>query len=114
MSIISLQIYNNTDQIGENLKYLFNQLSLINEDQRILNTMYILELLETQDPENEIRKVLVSPEVLKCLYQCILDLPQQYKTEKNKQLSIICAKIIASIGLCQPFVNDPLTLKATN
>lgn len=24
------------------------------------------------------------------------------------------AKCIAAIGLCQPFVNDPLTLKATN
>ncbi len=41
-------------------------------------------------------------------------MPQDYKQEKSRKLSIICAKCVAAIGLCQPFVNDPLTLKATN
>jgi hypothetical protein len=41
-------------------------------------------------------------------------MPQDYRHEKSRKLSIICAKCVASIGLCQPFVNDPLTLKATN
>ena len=41
-------------------------------------------------------------------------MPQDYRSDKSRKLSIICAKCVASIGLCQPFVNDPLTLKATN
>ncbi len=48
------------------------------------------------------------------MYQGILEMPQDYKQEKSRKLSIICAKCVAAIGLCQPFVNDPLTLKATN
>ncbi len=60
------------------------------------------------------RKVIVSQDILKIVYQGILEMPQDYKQEKSRKLSIICAKCVASIGLCQPFVNDPLTLKATN
>jgi len=41
-------------------------------------------------------------------------MPQDYKHEKSRKLSIICGKYVGAVGLCQPFVNDPLTLKATN
>ena len=42
-----------------------------NLDIRFLGVQYILELLE-QPEQDEIRKVLVSPEVLKVVYQGIL------------------------------------------
>jgi len=58
--------------------------------------------------------VLVSPEVLKVVYQGLLELKQQYKNKKNKEFAILCAKCIASIGLCHSFVNDPVLLKASN
>ena len=74
---------------------------------------YILELLE-QPEQDEIRKVLVSPEVLKVVYQGILQLKQGSKTYRNQRFGVLCAKCIASIGLCHSFVNDPVLLKATN
>ena len=36
------------------------------------------------------------------------------KTEKSIELSVLCGKVIAAIGLQHAFVNDELTLKATN
>lgn len=113
VAIIAGELYKTPDDIADNLKKHACFLQGANEDIRILNIMYILELLEQQN-QDEIRKVLIRPDVLKVVYQCILELNQSYETEKSKQLSILCAKCIACIGLCQPFVNDPLTLKATN
>ena len=46
ISIISQHLYSTTDDIAENLKYLVRSLQTGNEDIRLLNTTYILELLE--------------------------------------------------------------------
>lgn len=107
------ELYKSPEDIAESLKQLVQTLQTGNQDIRLLNTTYILELLEQQE-QSAVRKVLVSPDILKIVYQGILEMPQDYKEEKSRRLSIICAKCIAAIGLCQAFVNDPLTLKATN
>lgn len=49
-----------------------------NEDIRLLNTSYLLELLE-QAEQSAVRKVLVSAEILKITYQGLLEMPQDYK-----------------------------------
>jgi hypothetical protein len=76
--------------------------------------MYILELLESNEKENKVRKVLVSPKVLKVVYLNIIDLKQDYLTQQNIEFSVICGKVIAAIGLQHQFVNDTVYLKATN
>jgi hypothetical protein len=67
ISIISSHLYNTPDDIAENLRHMITTLQTGNEDIRILNTTYILELLEQQE-QNSVRKVLVSPELLKIVY----------------------------------------------
>ena len=34
--------------------------------------------------------------------------------DKNREIGTKCAKVIAAIGLCHQFVNDPVLLRATN
>lgn len=99
ISIISSHLYSNPDDIADNLKHLVHSLQTGNEDIRILDTTYILELLEQQE-QNAVRRILVSPDILKIVYQGILEMPQEYILEKSRQLSLECAKVIASIGLC--------------
>ena len=84
------------------------------EDIRILGTMYILELLESKEKDNQVRKVLVTPKVLKVVYLNILELKQDYQTKQNIEFSVLCGKVIAAIGLQHQFVNDTVYLKATN
>lgn len=113
VAIVANELYTTRETIAENLKKHVLSLQTANEDIRILNTMYILELLEQKETD-EIRKVLMSPDVLKVVYQNILEVKHTFTTEKSEKLAIICARCIAYIGLCHPFVNDPLILKATN
>jgi hypothetical protein len=54
------------------------------------------------------------PEMLKVVYQGILELKQNCNTAKNQQFGVICARVVAAIGFCHSFVNDPILLKATN
>ena len=57
---------------------LVQSLRSTSEDIRILGTMYILELLESKDKDNQVRKVLVTAKVLKVVYLNILELKQDY------------------------------------
>jgi len=34
--------------------------------------------------------------------------------EKSMRFGVLCAKVISIIGLCYPFVTDPILLKANN
>jgi hypothetical protein len=52
--------------------------------------------------------------MLKLIYQSILELKKNCNTAKNQKFGVICARIIAAIGFCHSFVNDPILLKATN
>ncbi len=67
ISIISQHLYSCQDDIADNLKYLIRSLQTGNEDIRLLNTTYILELLE-QSEHNSVRKVIVSQDILKIVY----------------------------------------------
>ena len=67
ISIISQHLYSCQDDIADNLKYLVRSLQTGNEDIRLLNTTYILELLE-QSEHNQVRKVIVSHDILKIVY----------------------------------------------
>jgi hypothetical protein len=84
-----------------------------NLDIRMLGVQYILELLE-QPEQDEIRRVLVTPEVLRVVYHGILLLKQRSSTRKNQKIGVMSGKVIAAIGLCYQFVNDPVLLRATN
>ena len=84
-----------------------------NLDIRMLGVKYILELLE-QPEKDEIRRVLVSPEVLRVVYHGILQLKQRSASRRNQEIGQMSGKVIAAIGLCHQFVNDPVLLRATN
>ena len=58
-----------------------------------------MEILESKDNANAIRKKLVEFEILKCVYINVVSLKQDYKTEKSIELSVLCGKVIAAIGL---------------
>jgi hypothetical protein len=60
---------------------LVQNLRSASEDIRILSTQYILELLEMKSKDYNVRKVLVTPRVLKIVYLNIIDLKQDYQTE---------------------------------
>ena len=61
--------------------------------------MYILELLESKDRDNNVRKILVKDTVLKVVYLNIIDLKKDYQTKQNIEFSILCGKVVAAIGL---------------
>ena len=108
------ELYSSPEKIADNLMFLVQTLKTASEDIRILGAMYILELLESKDSKNQVRKVLVSNKVLKHVYLNVIDLKQDYKTKQNIEFSVLCGKIIAAIGLQHSFVNDNVYLKATN
>ncbi len=58
VQIIAQHLYSTPEDITENLKYLVGSLQTGNEDIRLLNTTYLLELLEQTEP-SAVRKVLV-------------------------------------------------------
>jgi len=93
------ELYQTDDSIAKNIIILVQTLRSASEDIRILGTMYILELLESKEKDNNVRKVLVSNKVLKVVYLNIIDLKQDFKTQQNIEFSILCGKIIAAIGL---------------
>lgn len=70
--------------------------------------------MESKHSDDRIRKKLVEFKILKTVYTNVVALKQDYKTEKSIELSVLCGKVIAAIGLQHAFVNDELTLKATN
>lgn len=72
------ELYSTDKSIAENLIILVQSLRSASEDIRILGTMYILELLETKDKDNNVRKVLVSNKVLKIVYLNVIELNQDY------------------------------------
>lgn len=43
-----------------------------------------------------------------------MELKQSSDSRKSIDFGVICAKVIAFIGLCHPFVTDPVLLKANN
>jgi len=108
------QLYDTPESIARNLTILVQNLRTASEDIRILGTMYILELLESKESDNSVRKVLVTEKVLKVVYLNIIELKQDYKTSQNIEFSVLCGKVIAAIGLQHSFVNDTVYLKATN
>ena len=82
VKLVSNELYSSKQDIAKNLKEHVILLGKANLDIRFLGVQYILELLE-QPEQDEIRKVLVSPEVLKVVYQGILQLKQGQKTYRN-------------------------------
>ena len=97
----------------KHLKEHVQMLEMSNLDIRMLGVRYILELLEKPESD-DIRKVLVTPDVLRVVYHGILQLKQRSKSSKNQSIGIMSGKVLAAIGLCHNFVNDPLLLRATN
>ena len=75
VKLVSNELYSSKQDIAKNLKEHVILLGKSNLDIRILGVQYILELLE-QPEQDEIRKVLVQPEVLRVVYQGILQLKQ--------------------------------------
>jgi hypothetical protein len=61
--------------------------------------MYILELLESKEKDNNVRKVLITNKVLKIVYLNIIELKKDYETKSNIDFSILCGKVVAAIGL---------------
>lgn len=73
VQLVSNELYVTKEDIAKNLKDHVLMLEKSNLDIRILGVQYILELLE--EPEtNDIRKVLVTPEVLRVVYHGVLAL----------------------------------------
>ena len=114
VDIIYNELYDTEAKIGQNLIYHVKNLKNQSEDIKILGVKYILEILESKDNANAIRKKLVEFKILKCVYINVVSLKQDYKTEKSIELSVLCGKVIAAIGLQHTFVNNELTLQATN
>ena len=71
--IIANELYSSRDDIVKNIKEHVYSLKRSNEDIRLLSTKYILEILESKEA-TEVKKVLVSPDVLKIVYHSILEL----------------------------------------
>ena len=70
-----------------------------------MGVRYILELIEMKEA-NPVRNVLVEPEILQIVYEAIINLKHDDCTEKNVELSVLCGKVIAAIGLAHSFTND--------
>lgn len=68
------ELYQTPESIAKNLIILVQSLRTASEDIRILGTKYILELLESKDKNNNVRKVLVTNKVLKVVYLNIIEL----------------------------------------
>ena len=54
------------------------------------------------------------PEMLKVVFQGILELKHSCFTAKNQQFGSLCGRVIGAIGISHSFVNDPILLKVTN
>jgi hypothetical protein len=70
--------------------------------------------MESKDQTSDIRRVMCNPEFLKQVHACILELKQVDKSPKAIDFGVACAKVIAFIGICHPFVTDPILLRANN
>ena len=114
VEIVANELYDTETKIAKNLVYHVGNLKNQSEDIKILGVKSVLEILECKNGEDKIRKKLVEQKVLKIVYMNVVSLKQDYKTEKSIELSVLCGKVIAAIGLQHAFVNDELTLKATN
>ena len=99
VQLVSNELYENEADIGKYLKKHVQMLEKSNLDIRMLGVKYILELLEKPE-QDQIRKVLVSTDVLRVVYHGILQLKQRSSTCKNRDIGIISGKVIAAIGLC--------------
>ena len=99
VQLVSNELYENEADIGKYLKKHVQMLEKSNLDIRMLGVKYILELLEKPE-QDQIRKVLVSNDVLRVVYHGILQLKQRSSTCKNRDIGIISGKVIAAIGLC--------------
>ena len=113
VKLVSNELYATKADTAKHLKEHVQMLEKSNLDIRMLGVQYILELLE-QPEQDEIRRVLVTPEVLRVVYHGILQLKQRSSTCKNHRIGVMSGKVIAAIGLCHQFVNDPVLLRATN
>ena len=114
VQIFYQELYSNEKSIGQNLLYHINNLKNQSEDLRILGVWYLLEIIEQKDMDDPVRKKLIEPKILKQVYTNVIQLKQNFNTEKNVEFSVLCGKVIAAIGLNHPFVNDDICLKATN
>jgi hypothetical protein len=96
VSLISNELYSNKSEIARYLKEHIYSLCKSNQDIKLLGVKYIQELLESP-ARDEIRKVLVSPDVLRVVYQGILELEKKsLATASNEdEFSVLCAKCIA-------------------
>ncbi len=110
---VSAELYCSEDSIESSLRLLLGQISNSCEDIRILAVKYILELLELKELST-VREVLCRVEMLKRVYQCMLNLKQDMSSEQSTELGVLCAKVVGLLGLCHSFVNDPVLLKANN
>ena len=71
-----------------------------NIDIRMLGVQYILELLEKPETD-EIRQVLVSPDVLRVVYHGMLQLKHRsVGASKHQKIGVMSGKVIAAIGIC--------------
>jgi len=52
--------------------------------------------------------------MLKPVYQCMLNLKHDTRSDQSNELGVLAAKVVGLIGLCHSFVNDPVLLKANN
>jgi hypothetical protein len=53
--------------------------------------------------------------VLRVVFQGVVELDKKRRSQDNNlELSILCAKCVAQIGLCHTFVNQPTLLRANN
>jgi len=114
VNLVSNELYSNKADIARHLKEHIYSLCKANYDIKHLGVMYIQQLLESS-AKDEIRKVLVSPDVLRVVFQGIVELEKKNKIKENNfVLSVLCAKCIAQIGLQHTFVNHPTLLRANN
>ena len=92
---------------------LVRQVCSSSEDIRILGVRYVLEILERKD-NDLVRQVLTKQNNLRLIYCSLLELKHKSDSQKNIEFGILCAKVVAAIGLCHNFAHDPVKLKATN
>ena len=76
VKLVSNELYGSKTDTAKHLKEHVQMLEKSNLDIRLLGVKYILELLEEPE-DNEIRKVLVGPDVLRVVYHSILQLKQR-------------------------------------
>ena len=109
---LSSELYSDPAAIQENLLWHAQSLIRKSEDIQILGVRYLLELIELKDGTG-VRATLVKENVLKGIYQAVIELKHDDCTERNVELSVLCAKVIAAIGLPHLFLNHA-QLEATN